>query len=253
MGQVFEQRASVKIGAQLLDGFELETAEPDSFSGENVIHPVVEKERFVGANAQFFAGEVINCRIGFGDAEFAGPGELIEGGEPSEFLAHGAQNLRNHIGENGGEEAGVLKRADPGEHGLADVGPHEDVGLDEGVDLRGCEAEAAVASEFGPVAVAVHMAKVVFVAVAPVETLKSLAIEAGEGDEVFVGGGVRGAEDLTVVEDDGAQHKVQGIGAARSEKGEGRRKKGEGLRWCLRRSAFRVRGRDDGPCERMSG
>lgn len=209
LGQVFEQRANVKVGAQLLHGAKLEAAEPELFSGEDILEPVVEEKRFFGADAELLAGEVIDGRVGFGDAEFTGPGELIEGGQPCEFLANGAQDFRNHVGENGGEAAGVLKRADPGEHGLADVGPHEDIGLNEGVYLRGRERETAVASEFGPVAAALHMAKVVFVAVAPVETLKSLAVEAGEGDEVFVGGGVRGAEDLTVVEDDGTQHRYR--------------------------------------------
>ena len=53
---------------------------------------------------------------------------------------------------------------------------------------------------------AVEMAEVVVAAIAPVEALEGVAVEAGEGDEALVGGAVLGAEDFTVVEDDGADH-----------------------------------------------
>ena len=55
------------------------------------------------------------------------------------------------------------------------------------------------------------MAEVVGVAVAPIEALEGGGVEAGELDEAEVRGGFLGAEDLAVVEDDGADgHQRQG-------------------------------------------
>ena len=99
-----------------------------------------------------------------------------------------------------------LESGGPGKHGRVEGGPHADVGVDEFVDLRGSEGAAGVAREFGPVRGAVEMAEVVVAAVAPVEALEGVAIDAGEGEEALVGGAVLGAEDFTVVEDDGADH-----------------------------------------------
>ena len=148
----------------------------------------------------------IDGGVGLGDAELAGPGELVEGREPGELLAHIAKHLGTHVGEDGREEAGILQGGDPGEHRLIDGDPHEDIVFDECVDLRGGEGEAGVAGKFGPVAAAVEVAEVVIVAIAPVKALEGVAVEAGELEEALVRGGVLGAEDFTVVEDDGADH-----------------------------------------------
>ncbi len=40
-------------------------------------------------------------------------------------------------------------------------------------------------------------------AIAPVEALEGVVVEAGDIEETAMGGGVGGAEDLSVVEDDG--------------------------------------------------
>ncbi len=162
------------------------------------------KRASLGADAELIAGEGVDGGVGLGDAEVAGPGELVEVGEPGEFLEHGAEHVGTHVGEDGGEETGVLEGGGPGEHGRVEGDPHEDVVGDEVVDLRGGEGAAGVAGEFGPVAGAVEVAEVVVAAIAPVEALEGVAVEAGEGDEALVGGAVLGAEDFTVVEDDGA-------------------------------------------------
>ena len=79
------------------------------------------KRASAGRTPSFVAGEGVDGGVGLGDAEFTGPGELVEVGEPGEFLAHGAENFGDHVGEDGGEDAGVLQGGGPGEHGLVEA------------------------------------------------------------------------------------------------------------------------------------
>ena len=195
-----------EVVAELCDVGELQGLEAEGFGATDVLKFIVEEEGFVGSDAEPIAGEGVDGRVGLGDAELAGPGELVEGGEPGEFLKHGAEDLGNHVGEDGGEEAGILQGGGPVEHGRVESDPHENVGGDEVADLRGGEGTAGVAREFSPVRGAVEVAEVVVASVTPVEVLEGVAIEAGEGDEALVGGAVLGAEDFAVVEDDGADH-----------------------------------------------
>jgi hypothetical protein len=190
--------------AELRDGRELQSLEAEGFGAADVLDFVVEEESFVGADAELVAGELVDGGVGLGDAELAGPGELVEVCKPGEFPKHGAEDLGNHVGENSGEEAGVLECGGPCEHGRVEGCPHENVNGDEFADLRRREGAAGVAREFRPVCGAVEMAKVVVAAIAPVETFEGVAVEPGEGDEALVRGSVLGAEDFTVVEDDGA-------------------------------------------------
>jgi len=177
--------------------------EAELFGGVDVFLFVVDEESFAERDAEFFAGEDVDGGVGLGDAELAGPGELVEMGEPGEFLAHGAEDVGTHVGEDGGEEARVLESGGPGEHGLVQMaGPHEDIVFDQSGDCVGGEGEAGVAREFGPVAWAVEEAEVVIAAVAPVEALEGVVVEAGEGEEAAARSGLGGTEDLAVVEDD---------------------------------------------------
>lgn len=195
--------------------------EADVFRATDIREFVVEEETFVGSDTEGFAGKGVDDGVGLGDAEFTGPGEVVEVGEPGKFLAHGAQDIGTHVGENGGEEAGILESGGPVEHGLDEVaGPHKDVIFDESVDFLGGEVESSVTGEFVPVAAAIEDAEVVVVAVAPVETLEGFVVEAGECEELAVSGGVGGAQDLAVVEDDGA-HKDRVQGAGYREQGFG--------------------------------
>ena len=203
---ILQQAAGGEVRAELIDIGEQEGVEAEGFSGADVFDFVVEEEGFARWNAEPGAGEGVDGGVGLGDAELAGPGELVEVREPGEVLAHGAEDFGAHVGEDGGTEAGAVEGEGPGEHGLVDGGPHEDVGFDEGVDLGGGEGETSVAGKSGPVAAAVEATEVVVVAVAPVEAVEGAGIEAGEGDEAAVRGAVLGAEDFTVVEDDGADH-----------------------------------------------
>jgi len=221
--------------------------------GADVFDSVVDEKSFAGADAELVAGEVVDGGVRLGDAEFAGPGELVEAGEPREFLAHGAEDFGPHVGEDSGEDAVVLQGGGPGKHGLVEIAsPHEDVVFDECVDFAGGEREAGVAAEFGPVTAAVEEAEIVVVAVTPVEALEGVAIEAGAGEEAAVGGGIGGAQDLAVVEDDSLhKNRVQGHrepgtgnrepgtgnrepGTGNREPGTGNREPGRGMRgWCF--------------------
>jgi len=170
-----------EVLAELRNVAELDRVQTNVFGATDIREFVVEEEGLVGLDAQGVAGKGVDGGVGLGDAEFAGPGEVVEVGEPGEFLAHGAQDVGAHVGKDGGEEAGVLECGGPGEHGLDEVaGPHEDVIFDESFDLRGGEVETSVAREFSPVAWAVEDAEVVVVAVAPVEALEGVVVEAGE-------------------------------------------------------------------------
>ena len=127
-----------------------------------------------------------------------------------------------------------MERLGPGEHGLVEGGPHEHVVFDEGVNEGGREVKAGVAGESFPEGAAVDTAEVVVAAVAPVEALEGVAVETGEGDEAGVGGAILGAEDLAVVEDDGAHDdRVQGRAGSREERSRDRAVK----RWVVRFSA----------------
>ena len=174
------------------------------FCGLNVDEAVVEEESFFGANAEVGACPDEDGGVWLGDVEFAGIGLHGEVGEPGEFLAHVAEDLGNHVGEDGGEDAGLLEGGGPGEHALVDGDPEEYVVFNEGGDLIGREGEAGVAGESLPECGTVEIAEVVVVAVAPVEALEGVVVEAGDVEEAAMGGGVGVAEDLTVVEDDGA-------------------------------------------------
>jgi hypothetical protein len=82
--------------------------------------------------------------------------------------------------------------------------------------LVGSEGEAGVTGESRPEGGAVEAAEVVCVAVAPVEALESVVVESGELEQPAMGGGVGRAEDLAVVEDDGAhEDRVQGAAGRR--------------------------------------
>ena len=120
----------------------------------------------------------------------------------------------DHVGEDGGGEAGVLEGGGPGEHGVVEAGgPHEDIVLDEGVDLGGGKGAAGEGGEFAPEGGAVEAAEVVVVAVAPVVLLEGGGVEAGEAEQSAVGRGIGGAEDVAVVEDDSAhEYRVQAVG-----------------------------------------
>ena len=204
MGQALEKVAGGEVGAELVDSAKVNGVEAEVFGGLNVDETVVDEESFIGADAELVAGPREDGGVGLGDAEFAGIGLVGEVGEPGEFLAHVAEDLGDHVGENGGEDAGPLQGRGPGEHALVDANPEEDVVFDEGGDLGGGEGEAGVAGEFFPVCGSVEVAEVVVVAIAPVEALEGVVVEAGDVEVAAMGGEVGGAEDLTVVEDDGA-------------------------------------------------
>ena len=107
------------------------------FCGLNVDETVVDEESFFGGDAEVGARPDEDGGVGLGDVEFAGIGLVGEVGEPGEFLTHVAQDLGDHVGEDGGEDAGLLEGGGPGEHGLVNGDPEEDVVLDEGGDLGG--------------------------------------------------------------------------------------------------------------------
>ena len=201
---VLEQAAGREVGAELRDGAELDGMEAELFSSADVLQPVVDEEGFVGADAEVVAGPDVDGGVRLGDAELTGKRLVGELSEPREFLAHVAEHLGAHVGEDGSQKAGFLEGGDPSEHALIDGDPHEDVVFDEGTDLVRREGEAGVAGEIGPPGGAVDVAEIVVATVAPVEALEGVVVEAGEVEKAAVGGRVRHAEDLAIVEDDGA-------------------------------------------------
>jgi len=176
----------------------------DFFGRARVDLLVVEEEGFIGANAKMVAGPCEDGWVGFGNAQLAGIGLMVKMREPGELLTHGAQDLRHHVGEDGGIEARLLQRGGPGEHALIDGDPHQDIVLDKGGDLFRREGSAGILAEFRPVRGTVEIAEVVVVAIAPVKRLEGLQIKACHIEEAAVGGGVLGTEDIAIVEDDGA-------------------------------------------------
>ncbi len=111
-----------------------------------------------------------------------------------------------HVGEDAGEEAVLLERDLPGNHGGIDGGPHAGVGVVEFVYGRGGEVEIAVAEELFPEGDAGEFAFVVGVAVGPVERFELLDGKAGDADHLGVGVRVgESGEHHSVIEDHRAQ------------------------------------------------
>lgn len=184
--QILEKRARGELLAELLDGMELDGVEAEFLRGLDVVPVVVDKYGFLRFDGELGAGEAVYGGVGFGDGQFARPGELGKIVEPPEFLAHGAEHFRSHVGEDGGQQAGLLKSGGPGEHRLVDRGPHQHVGFDEVVDLPGREVKSGVMSEFCPVTAPIEKAQIVVMTVAPVETVEGSGIEAGDLQEAAV-------------------------------------------------------------------
>ena len=206
LGQILEEMVRGEIGAQLVDRAEVERVKPDLLRGLDVNGLVVEEEGFFRANAELLAGVEIDGRVGFGNTELAGPGELRELVKPGKIATHAAEDFAHHVGEDGGADAGLLQRFDPGEHArVEEVGPQDDVGLDEGFGLVRREGEARVLGELLPKGGTVVTAEIVVVTVAPVVAFEGRPVEAGEGQELAVGSRIGLAEDFTVIKNDGAE------------------------------------------------
>ncbi len=137
LGQVCEKFACGEVCAELVDAAKLDGMEAEVFGGLDVDEAIVEEESFFAANVELSACPKEDGGIGLGDVEFAGIGLVGEVGEPGELLAHVAQDLGDHVGEDGGSDTGLLEGGGPGEHGLVNGDPEEDVVFDEGGDLGG--------------------------------------------------------------------------------------------------------------------
>ena len=195
-----------EVVAELLRGGEEQSLDTEGFGGADVLRLVVEEEAFGGGDAEMVAGEPIDGGIGLGDVEFAGPGEVGEAAEPGEVRAmqHGVEDFGDHVRQDGGAQAGLLQRVDPGEHDGVGLDPHADVGCDESFEFGRRENAAGVRGETLPETGPVEEAEVVLMAVAPVDGFEGGTVEAGDREQILVGGVVAMAEDFAVVKDDSA-------------------------------------------------
>jgi alanine-synthesizing transaminase len=191
----------------LFDGGELDTVDAQRASRFDVGANVVDEDRFIGGDTEVVERVPIDCRVGLGGQQLAGPGQVGEACEPVEVLAHIGEIDLAHIGENGGLHACFLQGKGPFEHGSVQVGPHHGIVMLQCGKALGGEGEAGAFRDCLPVGDAVERAGVVGVTVRPVVLLEDFVGHARGVDErgVRVHIGLH-AEHAAEVEDHGARH-----------------------------------------------
>src|SRR5208337_1419472 len=125
--QLGVQAGSQKVGAELLDGRELNSLESQRLCSLDVDQFVVQEERFLGAGAEFVEHVKINGRVGFGHVQLIAPNQDVEAGQPVELPFHIRVYVVAHVGEDRGADAALLELELPGQHGGILGGPHASI------------------------------------------------------------------------------------------------------------------------------